>query len=84
MDSRTVFNWVNPLSVLGVIGVIFIFISLFDEISLCKQNCPRWDIAPDGTSGAILFAYVPQKGTPGLTYELIKLDRLSKITPFSI
>ena len=42
----------------------FFFISFFDEITLCKQNSPRWDAAFCGvTSGAILFAYVvPQKG----------------------
>ena len=35
----------------------------FDEISLSKQNSPRWDASFCGvTSGAILFAYVPQKG----------------------
>ena len=32
----------------------------FDEISLSKQNSPRWDAAFCGvTSWAILFAYVP-------------------------
>ena len=36
------------------------FISFFDEISLSKQNSPRWDAAFCGvTSGAVLFAYVP-------------------------
>ena len=52
--------------ILGMLGVIFIFISFFDEISLCEQNSPRWDAAYCGvsgvTSGAIRFAYVPQKG----------------------
>ena len=49
------------------------FYSVFDGISLCKQNSPRWDAAFCGiTSGAILFAYVPLKRTPGLN-ELIKL-----------
>ena len=53
-------NWMSPLSFLGVLGVIFIFISFFDEISLSKQNSPRWDAAFCGvTSGAMLFAYVP-------------------------
>ena len=47
----------------GVRSDFFIFfISFFDEISLCKQNSPRWDAAICGvTSGAILFAYVPLK-----------------------
>ena len=42
----------------------FFSISFFDEISsLCKQNSLRWDAAFCGViSGAILFAYVPQKG----------------------
>ena len=51
--------------ILGVLRVIFIFISFFNEISQCKQNSPRWewDAAFCGvTSGAMLFAYVPQKG----------------------
>ena len=40
-----------------------IFISFFYEIPLSKQNSPRWDAAfCGGTSGAMLFAYVPQKG----------------------
>ena len=39
----------------------FYFLSLFfDKITLCKQNCPRWDAAFCGvSSGAILFVYVP-------------------------
>ena len=57
-----IINSVSPLSFLGVLGVIFVFYLIFDEISLCKQNSPRWDAAFCGvTSGAILFAYVPQK-----------------------
>ena len=48
--------------ILGVSGVSFFF-SLFDEMSLFKQNSPRWDAAFCGvTSVAILFAYVPKKG----------------------
>ena len=67
MDFPIIINWVSPLSFLGVLGVIFIlFIFLsdfFDEISLCKQNSPRWEAAFCGvTSWAMLFAYVPQKG----------------------
>ena len=47
----------------GVRNDFYFFISFFDEISLCKQNSPRWDAAFCGvTSGAILFAHVPQKG----------------------
>ena len=35
---------------------------IFRGVSLCKQNSPRWDAAFCGvTSGAMLFAYVPQK-----------------------
>ena len=48
---------------LGVLGVILSFITFFDEISLSKETSPRWDAAFCGvTFGAILFAYVPQKG----------------------
>ena len=40
-----------------------ILIPFFDEFLLTKQNSPLWDAAFCGvTSGAILFAYVPQKG----------------------
>ena len=50
------YNWMSPLSLLGLIFIFY-------EISLCKQNSPRWDGPFCGvTSGAILFAYVPQKG----------------------
>ena len=46
----------------GVRSYFDFFILFFDEISLCKQNSPRWDAAYCGvTSGAILFAYVPHK-----------------------
>ena len=48
----------------GVGSNFLILISFFDEISLIKQNSPRWDAASCGvTSGAILFAYVPQMDT---------------------
>ena len=40
----------------GVRGDFYFFISFFDDISLCKQNSPG-----GVTSGAMLFAYVPQK-----------------------
>ena len=47
-------------SILGASGVIFHFISFFDEIHVSKQNSPRWDATFCGvTSGAIQFAYVP-------------------------
>ena len=43
--------------------MIFNFYPIFDEFSLSKQNSPRSDAAFCGvTSGAMLFAYVPQKG----------------------
>ena len=42
MDPPIVINWVSPLSILGVLGVIFIFISLMKF--LCANR-----IAPDGT-----------------------------------
>ena len=39
------------------------FIPFFNEIPLSKQNRPRSDAAFCGiTSGALVFAYVPQKG----------------------
>ena len=40
MDSPIIIIWVYPKFILGVLGVILIFISFFDEISLCKQNSP--------------------------------------------
>ena len=47
----------------GVMCDFYFFFSFLDEISLCKQNSPRWEAAFCGvTSGAMLFAYVPQKG----------------------
>ena len=47
----------------GVKSDFYFFYLIFDEISLCKQNSPRWDAAFCGvTSGAILFAYVTEKG----------------------
>ena len=53
----------------GVMGDFFIFISFFDEISLYKQDSPRWDAAfCDVTSGAMLFAYVPFKGRQAYMY----------------
>ena len=38
-------NWMGTLSFLGAVGVIFTFISFFDEIHVSKQNSPRWDAA---------------------------------------
>ena len=47
-----------------------ILFHFFDEISLCKQNSPRWDaVFCDITSGAMLFA-CPIKRMQGY-YELI-------------
>ena len=44
----------------GVRSDFYFFISFFEEISLCKQNSPRWDAAfCDVTSGAMMFVYVP-------------------------
>ena len=77
MDSPIVINLVYPLSFLGVLGVIFIyiiffFISFFDAI-FCANR-----IAPDGTPRSVALRlglyYLPmshKNGTPGL-YELIK------------
>ena len=42
--------------ILGVLGVIFIFLSYFSMKFLCANR-----IAPDGTSRSA-YAYVPQKG----------------------
>ena len=62
MDFPIFIIWMSPLSFLGALGVIFIFISYFDEILVSKQNSPRWDAACCFfTSGAILFALVPKK-----------------------
>ena len=62
MDFPTFIIWASPLSFLGALCVILNFIQIFDEISLSKQNSPGWDAAFCGvTSGAMLFAYVPQK-----------------------
>ena len=46
----------------GVRSDFYFFLSDFcDEISLGKQNSPRWDAAFCGiTSAAMPFAYVPQ------------------------
>ena len=43
MDSPIVFDWVSPLQFLGVLGVIFIFLSYFSMKFLCANR-----IAPDG------------------------------------
>ena len=58
MDSPIIINCTSPLSFVGTAGVILKCILFFDEIPVRKQNSPRWDV----TSGAILIAYVPQKG----------------------
>ena len=44
MYSPIVINWVSPLSFLGVLGVIFLFLSDFSMKFLCTNR-----IAPDGT-----------------------------------
>ena len=63
MDSPIPIIWAISLRVLGAPGAILIFYNIFDENFLSKQNSPRWDAAFCGvTSGAMLFAYVPQKG----------------------
>ena len=58
-------NWMSPLSfihVIGASGVIFIFISCFDEIFVSKENSPKLEAAFCGvTSGAILFALLSHK-----------------------
>ena len=73
MGFPIVINWVSPLSFLGASGVFFFFfnfIQFFDEISVCKQNSPRWDAA---------FCYsvciCPIKGTPGLYEFKFRYDR---------
>ena len=68
----------STLVELGALGVIlnFYLFFFFDEISLSKQKSPRWDAAFCGvTSGAIRFAYVPQKGRQAYCiYELTVLQ----------
>ena len=36
--------WMSPLSIVGATGLIFSFISFFDEFPVSKQNNPRWDV----------------------------------------
>ena len=44
----------------GVRNDFYFLSDFFYEISLCKQNSPRWDAVFCGvTSGAMLFAYAP-------------------------
>ena len=52
-DFPILIIWMSTLPFLGVSGVIFFFLSLFDEIPVSIQNSPR---------SAILFAHVPYKG----------------------
>ena len=63
MDSPIVINWVSPLSFLGVLGVIFFFITFFDEISLCKQDSRVLRRHIWGYTVCLC----PTKGTPGLS-----------------
>ena len=56
MNFPIITIWKSPLSFLGALGVIFIFIPFSDYFSLSKQNSPRWDAAFCGdSSGAILL-----------------------------
>ena len=62
MDFPIITIWMSPLSFLGVLGVIFIFlISFFDEIPPSKQNSPRCDAAER-----------PITGTPGLNVNILR------------
>ena len=74
MDSPIVISWVSPLSFLGVVKLIFDFLSHFSMKFLCANR-----IVPDGTPRPIWGYSVclrPIKGTPGL-YEL----RLTTLVP---
>ena len=64
----------------GVRSDFYFFISFFDEISLCKQNSPRWDMGRRVLRRHIWGYSVclcPTKGTPGLN-ELSELRRDKK------
>ena len=62
MDFPIIIIWASPLSFLGALDVTLNYL-IFYGFSLSKQNSPSWDAAFCGvTSGAILFAYVQQKG----------------------
>ena len=51
----------STFTVREIRSIYSIFISFFDGFLVSKQNSPRWDTAFCGvTSGAFLFAYVPQ------------------------
>ena len=71
MDPSTHINWMSPFPILGVSGVLFIFILFQIDIPVSKQwrhwsdtaFCSIW-------SGSTLFAYVSKNGTLGL-YGLI-------------
>ena len=75
MDSPIIINWVSPLSFLGVLGVIFNFLSYFSMKFLCANR-----IAPDGmpcSAVSHLGLYVclcPIKRMPVL-YELSQVRR---------
>ena len=43
MDFPILIVWMSPLPFLGALGVVFHFVSLFDENKVSKQNSPRWD-----------------------------------------
>ena len=54
------YQLVESTSIFRGVGSDFFFISFFDEISMCKQDSPRWDAAICGVaSGAMQVAHVP-------------------------
>ena len=56
--------------------MILNFIPFFDEITLSKQYSPRWAAAFCGvTSGALLFAHVPQKGYQAYTSLRVEMTK---------
>ena len=55
--------------ILGVLGVIFIFISIFDKFPMSKQNSPRSDIAFTASILGLFCLPMSEKRTLGL-YEL--------------
>ena len=60
MDIPILIIWMSPLSFQATSGVVFMFISFFDEVRVSKHDSPGWDAAFCGAiSGVILFAYVP-------------------------
>ena len=77
MDSPIIINLVSPLSFLGVLGVIFIFLSHFSMRFLCaNRNSSRWDAVLRRHIWGYAVCLCPIKGTPGLN-ELIKAASLT-------